>query len=307
MGTGHGYGKVILFNEHFVVYDVPAIASAIDRKTVATVERCAENKDYILHDNRPATPGYKQEKMAHQKDSIRRILAAMNIDECVEITLDGNLKAASGVGASAASCTAIARALSDEFALRMNEDEINAVAYEGEKGYHGDPSGIDNTCATFGGLVWFTKTEGMRRLTLKRPVEIVMGNTGVVADTKKAVAGVRERREKNRTLYDALCSRARLLAHEAREALTAADWPTVGKLMDMNHTLLQEIGVSSEELDTLVEVARRTGASGAKMTGGGLGGYMVALTPGTRVQKAVATATEAEGYETLQTRIGVAP
>jgi len=304
MGIGHGYGKVILFNEHFVVYGIPAIASAIDKKTIAEVKKC-EGKDFIIHDNREATPGYKEEKLDQQKESIIRIKKAMGIDDCIEIWLHGDLKAASGVGASAASCAAIARAIADEFGLNLSDERINEIAYEGEKAYHGSPSGIDNTCATFGGLVWFIKGKGMERLKIERPVEIVMGDTGIVANTKKAVAGVRERKEKYKEKYEQIFSEAEKLAYDAREALLKMDWEKVGQLMNKNHELLQQIEVSCKELDFLVEIARENGAYGAKMTGGGLGGYMVALTPGEELQEKVAKAIEKEGFYALRTKIGI--
>lgn len=304
MGKGYGYGKVILFNEHFVVYGIPAIASAIDKKTIAEVKKC-EGKDFIIHDNRDATPGYKEEKLEQQKESIVRIKKAMGIDDCIEIWLHGDLKAASGIGASAASCAAIARAIADEFGMNLSDEKINEIAYEGEKAYHGSPSGIDNTCAVFGGLVWFVKGEGMERLKIDKPVEIVMGDTGIVANTKKAVAGVRERKEKYKEKYDRIFKEAEELVYEARDALLKMDWERVGELMNKNHKFLQEIEVSCKELDFLVEVALENGAYGAKMTGGGLGGYMVALTPGKELQEKVAKAIEREGFYALRTRIGI--
>jgi len=302
MGKGSGFGKVILFNEHFVVYGIPAIVSAIEKKTVAEVKRIPEG--VIIHDNRDATPGYKEEKKEQQIDSLNRIIEAMSIDGGLEIWLGGDLRAASGVGASAASCTAIARAIADEFGLDYTDEQINNVAYEGEKGYHGIPSGIDNTAATFGGLVWFQSGK-MERLKMPGSVEIVMGNTGIVANTKKAVEGVRERREKYRQKYDRIFKDATDLVHEARDALVSGNMKEVGHHMDRNHELLQEIEVSCKELDFLVEVARDNGAYGAKMTGGGLGGYMVALTPGKELQEEVAKAIEKEGFYVLRTRIGV--
>ena len=304
MGKGYGYGKVILFNEHFVVYGIPAIASAIDKKTVAEVKKC-KGKDFIIHDNRDATPGYKEEKLEQQKESIIRIKKAMGIEDCIEIWLYGDLKAASGIGASAASCAAIARAIADEFGMNLSDEEINEIAYEGEKAYHGNPSGIDNTCAVFGGLVWFIKGKGMERLKIEKPVEIVMGDTGIVANTKKAVAGVRERKERYKEKYDKIFKEAEKLAYEARNALLEMDWKSVGELMNKNHKLLQEIEVSCKELDFLVEVALENGAYGAKMTGGGLGGYMVALTPGKELQEKVAKAIEKEGFYALRTKIGI--
>ena len=309
MGEGSGFGKVILFNEHFVVYGVPSIVSAIDRVTTATVESL-EGQGWSIEDNREATPGYKEEKLEQQRESVERILKAAGIDQTkhhIRITFGGDLVAASGIGASAASCTALARALSDEFGLRLSDEKINELAYEGEKAYHGTPSGVDNTAATYGGIIWFIRGDPnvIERIEVREPIEIVMGNTGIVADTAAAVAGVRERRERERKRYDRLFESARRLAHDARRALEGFDLEEVGRLMDENHGLLQEIGVSCRELDFLVELARDQGALGAKLTGGGLGGNMVALTPGRDLQEKVAGAIEKEGFEALRTRIGV--
>ena len=305
MGKGHGYGKVILFNEHFVVYGIPAIASAIDKKTVAEVKKCSGNEEFILHDDREETPGYKKEKLEHQRESIMRIKKAMGIDQCIEIWLGGDLRAASGVGASAASCAAIARAIADEFGMSFSDSEINEFAYEGEKAYHGNPSGIDNTCATFGGLVWYEKGKDMERMSISKPVEVVMGDTGIVANTKKAVEGVKQRKESMPELYEKIFDDARELVYEARDAIIEENWELVGSLMDRNHELLKKIEVSSDELDFLVDVARKAGAYGAKMTGGGLGGYMVALTPGKELQEKVTRAIEETGHYALRTKIGI--
>ena len=163
MGEGRGYGKVILFGEHFVVHGGPSIVSALDDATECAITR-RDKPGWDLVDDRPATPGYKQEKLEDQTDSINRILAAVGLDtreQGLDIRFGGNLYAASGVGASAASCTALARAVSGEFNYDFDNERINELAYEGEKGYHGNPSGVDNTAATFGGLIWFKRVESV--------------------------------------------------------------------------------------------------------------------------------------------------
>ena len=309
MGTGVGFGKVILFNEHFVVYGLPAIVSAIGTKTTALVEK-ASGAATEMDDRRPETPGYKAEKLREQQESLQRILKFMNIDtehNRFKITLAGDLIAASGIGASAASCAAIARAFSEELGLNYSDEQVNQAAYEGEKGYHGTPSGIDNTAATYGGLIWYKRDGGsqiMDRMKLRAPVEIVMGNTGLVADTKIVVAGVRERREKAAEEYAQIFKNATELVQEARKELVALDLPRLGISMNKNHELLQQIGVSCDELDDLVKLARENGALGAKMTGTGRGGYMVALTPGQELQERVAVEIERKGFQALRTTIG---
>jgi mevalonate kinase len=307
-GEGIGFGKAILFNEHFVVYGLPAIVTAIGKYTVAKVEP-VDKSGWKITDNRKATPNYKEKKTTQQKDSINRVLKKMKIDlskKGIKITLEGNLYCASGIGASAASCVAITRALSNHYNLNLSNEEINDVAYEGEKAYHGSPSGIDNTASTYGGLIWFEKGENnvMDRITLPNPVEIVMGNTGKVADTNKVVAGVRERKEQNPQKYAEIFDRAENIAYLAKDALQDEDYRELGKLMNENHKLLQQIEVSSRELDFLVKLSRDHGALGAKLTGGGYGGSMIALTPGRDLQDDVANAIEKEGFQTVKTVIG---
>lgn len=306
---GIGFGKVILFNEHFVVYGIPAIASAIGANTTALVER-REGAGVEVEDDRPETEGYKAEKLGQQKESLDLMLKFMNIDterNAFRITLGGDLIAASGVGASAASCAAIARAFSDELGLNYSDEKVNEIAFEGEKGYHGTPSGIDNTAATFGGLIWYRRegsSQLMERMKLRRPVEIVMGNTGIVADTRVVVGGVKERKEKDPDKYAQIFKNAEQLVHDARKQLEAFNLERLGTYMNENHALLQQIGVSCHELDALVDLARENGAIGAKMTGTGKGGYMVALTPGKELQERVANAIESKGLQALRTTIG---
>ncbi|PVX25326.1 MAG: mevalonate kinase [Candidatus Bathyarchaeum sp.] len=311
MGRGSGFGKTILFGEHFVVHGVPGIASAVDSAADAQVKKAT--KAITVKDERTGAKGYAEKKKMQQLESIERMLTAMNMDPkktAMDIWLGGNLPGFSGLGASAASSVAIARAIAEEYGLELSDEKINDVAYEAEKAYAGNPSGIDNTAATFGGLIWFKKnlnrgSNAIEQLNIREPVEIVIGNTGIVANTKAMVAGVAQRKEQNPKEYGVIFKQAEDLAHKGRNALEEFDLRKVGELMNQNHRLLQEIEVSCKELDTLVELARKQGAFGAKMTGGGGGGCMLALTPGKMLQEKVALAIEEEGFEVLRTKIGV--
>lgn len=305
---GIGFGKAILFNEHFVVYGIPSIVSAIGKYTIAKINP-SEIRGYTIQDNRDATPGYKQNKLEQQKISINNMIKKMDLDlnkNGINIELSGNLYAASGIGASAASCVAIARALSNYYSLNLSDEEINKIAYEGEKGYHGTPSGVDNTASTFGGLIWFEKsdTDVIDKIEIQNQIEIVMGNTGKVANTELAVKGVRDRKNSNPDKYKDIFNRAENIAYLAKRAFQEEDYTELGKLMNENHRLLQQIEVSTRELDFLVNIAREHGAYGAKLTGGGLGGNIIALTPGRDLQEEVANAIEKEGFQTLKTVIG---
>jgi mevalonate kinase len=310
MGKGSGYGKVILFGEHFVVHGVPGIVSAIDSTTDAEVKKAQSGIN--VKDERKTAKGYSEEKRLQQLESIERMLKAMGIDPKIslDIWVGGTLPGFSGLGASAASSVAIARAIAQELGMKISNEKINQVSYEAEKAYAGNPSGIDNTAATYGGLMWFKKNMGggpdkVEPLSIKTPVEIVIGSTGKVANTKAMVEGVAERKLKNPQKYNPLFKRAEELVYEGRAALEFFNLKKVGELMNENHRLLQEIEVSSKELDMLIEVARKQGAFGAKLTGGGGGGCMVALTPGKELQGKVASAFKTAGYEFLATKIGV--
>lgn len=326
MATGSGYGKVILFGEHFVVYGLPAIASAIADRTIAEVTIASgmeafpsgvgsgtfvlPGKGWTLYDSRPETPGYKMEKAVEQKKSIELMRSILKVDTSktpIKILLGGELKATSGVGASAASCAAIARAVSGLFQLGLSDDRINEVAHEGEKGYHGTPSGIDDTAATCGGMFLFKKAQPknlVETINTKGPMEIVMGNTGLTASTTTVVNGVRERRAAEPERFARIFAEAERLVLESRKALEAHELKTVGEFMNRNHELLVEIGVSGKKLERLIDIARNEGAPGAKITGTGMGGYMVALTPGKELQDRVARAMEKAGFAALRTSIG---
>ncbi len=310
MGKGSGYGKVILFGEHFVVHGVPGVVSATDAKTDAEVKKIPKGLE--IKDERKGSKGYAEEKKLQQIESIQRMLKAMDMptDTPMSIWIGGNLPGFSGLGASAASSVAIARAISEEFELKLSDEKINSVAYEGEKAYAGNPSGIDNTAATYGGLMWFRKNvkggpDLVERLKVKTPAEIVICSTGKVANTKAMVEGVAQRKKENPKKYEPLFKRAEEVAIEGRKALEGGDLKRVGELMNENHSLLQGIEVSSKELDFLVDLARKLGALGAKLTGGGGGGCMVALTPGEHLQEKVAAAFEKEGFQVLRTKIGI--
>jgi mevalonate kinase len=310
MGEGSGYGKVILFGEHFVVYGVPGIVSAIDSTTDAEVQKIG--KGIQIKDERKTAKGYSEEKRLQQMESIERMLISMGIDSKISLNIwiGGTLPGFSGLGASAASSVAIARAIAKELRMQISDEKINQIAYEGEKAYAGNPSGIDNTAATYGGLMWFKKNmaggpDKVERLHIRRPVELIIGSTGKVANTKAMVEGVAERKKNSSEKYDKIFKQAENLAYAGRKALETFDLKKVGDLMNENHRLLQEIGVSSRELDMLVEIARKQGALGAKLTGGGGGGCMTALTPGKDLQGKVASAIKNMGFEVLSTKIGV--
>lgn len=313
----HAYGKLILFGEHFVVYKVPALVGAVAAYTDCSIEvedvdtkddkgdeesKTTENDTGIVEivDNRPAVPNYKIKKAEEGKAAVDLVLNHFKIfgkGKKAKLTFGGNLCCASGIGASAAQVVALARAVKQtlpQFAT-LTEDEINAAGYEGEKGYHGTPSGIDNTAATFGGLLKFQRTDGepiFEKKQLKEPIRIVYASTGITSSTIEVVDDVRAKKEADPAWFDALLKQYCDIVSKGEKVLEDGNMNELGKLIDENHKILQDLTVSCDELDTLVIAAREAGAIGAKMSGTGRGGLMLALTPTEEIQNAVAAALE---------------
>ncbi|NIS60082.1 MAG: hypothetical protein GTO13_05065, partial [Proteobacteria bacterium] len=274
MGRGTGFGKTILIGDQFVLRGVPAIVSSIPYETVATVERI-EGGGWILEDNRTEIPGYKESKKQQQIKSINRILEVMNIDarrNPIKITFGGTLLAGSGVGASAASCVSLARALDEEFNLGLSIDEINQVAWEGEFAYHGTPSGVDNTASCYGGLMLYQLENDKRiieKVKIAKPIEVVLGNSGVTADTSALDGFVNKEKERDPALFSARLETIHAQALEVKKGLEVNDLGKVGAIMSENHKILIDMGLSHETLIYLCNLALEKGALGAKLTGGG--------------------------------------
>ncbi len=304
MGKGTGFGKTILIGDQFVLDEVPAIVSAISYETVTTVER-TDGEGWVLEDNRIEVPGYKEKKKEQQAGSINRILEVMNIDvkkNPIKITVGGNLLAGSGVGASAASCVSLARALNAEFNLGYPIEEINRVAWQGEFPYHGIASGVDNTASTYGGLLRFWLKNGQQNFEqIKTPnsFEIVLANSGITANTAALDEFIERQKKENPDLFGKRLKTIVSQGIDMKMALEAGDLDKVGKIMTENHKLLIDMDMSHEILDYLCNLALENGALGAKVTGGGRGGYMVALTPGKKLQEKIASVFEKEGYKLI--------
>ena len=309
MAKGTGFGKTILIGDQFVLEGVPAIVSAISFETETTVERIS-GEGWLLEDNRIEVPGYKEKKEEQQVRSIDRILEVMGIDvkkNPIKITIGGTLLAGSGVGASAASCVSLARALNEEFKQGLSIEEINRVAWQGEFPYHGVASGVDNTASTYGGLLLFQLINGKQyfeKIKTLKSFEIVLANSGITANTALLDEVTDKQKKEDPQLFAERMKTITAQTFAMKQVLEAGDLETVGKIMSTNHKLLAEMQLSHEILDYLCELALDKGAWGAKVTGGGRGGYMVALTPGIKLQETIASAFEKEGYKFIQASIG---
>jgi mevalonate kinase len=297
-GKGTGQGKVIIFGEHFVVHGAPAIAGGISNTAVVEVARSDRNR--IITEQKVVEE--------YSLKGIEAVLGSMGIMEKYDVKLAGDLPTYGGLGSSAAFCVALTNALAQEKGLHLTKDQVNRHAYEGEKAFHGNPSGIDNTIATHGGVVEFTrgKTPAESRfvfLELKKPLDLVVSFSGKYGPTSKMVERVGEFKEKDEAEFAQLMDEYMKIAMEGRKAIEKGRIDVIGQLMNENQELLSELGVSDEANDRIVRIAMEAGALGSKVTGGGGGGCCITLADGAEKAKGIARILDSEGYKSFFTRI----
>ena len=292
-------GKIILLGEHAVVYGKHALALPIPAAVRATVAASGAGSTIRVPQWGIATDVSADDPSGIGPAALLVMREFGVEDRAYAIELESALPRAMGLGSSAAFAVALARAFAVELGLELEDEAINGIAFKCEELAHGTPSGIDNTLATFARPMLFRKGESLEleTLELSETVPVVVAFSHTPGLTREQVAAVRARRQRNPGHYDAIFDEIDALAAEGAAALAAADYKRLGELMNIDQGLLNAIGVSTPELESMVGMARAAGAAGAKLTGGGGGGSIVALCPGRErdVQKALETA----GYKTL--------
>jgi hydroxymethylglutaryl-CoA reductase len=305
---GIGYGKIILLGEHSVVYGRHAIAIPIPLRMRALVEDIDKGVELII----PRWGvEYQLAKPPEQRRSFEKaagtILDELGLaDRGIRIEVFPDVPRGMGLGGSAALAVAIIRALDLHFKLGLDDNEVNRLAYQSEQIAHGQPSGIDNTLATFGKPLVFRKDNPplVELLNIPQPLSLVVGMTHKQGLTAKTVGDVKAARERLPRIYDKIFDDIDALALQAVSAIQENRLDALGELMNINQGLLNALQVSTPELEKLVNLAREAGALGAKLTGGGGGGAMVALCDGDAGSAAVQETLEQHGYEAHAFTIG---
>ncbi|HNR01289.1 MAG TPA: mevalonate kinase [Anaerolineaceae bacterium] len=282
--TSSAPGKIILCGEHAVVYGAPAIALPVfqvNTKTVVVAKPAAPEGELRI-----IAPCINLDSRLDSLDNDHPLKAAselvkqalgINRFQACEIRISTSIPIAAGLGSSASVTVSLSRALSAFHGHPLTDDAVNKIAFEVEKLHHGTPSGIDNTVITYQIPVYFIKDKPIEHLMIRKGFILVIADSGTASLTAKTVAGVRERWLADKERYDALFMEIADLSREIKDVLLKDDLTGNANLLTRNHDLLKNLGVSTPKLDDLVNTALDAGAYGAKLSGGGGGGNIIAL------------------------------
>jgi mevalonate kinase len=298
-GVGVARGKAILFGEHAVVHGHPALAAGLERGVV--VEVFPDPSGPVMEVDPwglEARPG--GERVVDR--ALASFLARRGLEQAeLRLRATSDVPLGAGLGSSAALFAAAAQGLASYRGEFLQSEELELWVGAAEQVFHGSPSGIDVAATTRGGVGWFVRGQGWKPVALPEKLALVVGREAGRRDTGSVVARVGRRLETEPDVVHAILARVGDLARAARPALVAGDWPRVGALMRRNHELLRELGVSTPGLDDLCALARAEGALGAKLTGAGGGGSVIALAPGNEAR--IAAVWRASGREAFVTEI----
>ena len=308
--TATAPGKAILVGEHAVVYGRPAIAVPVTQvQAKATVIADIRGRPGEIWIDAPGINLSVSLSQLPDTNAIVQLFKAVTKElkiarfPALRITIISTIPIAAGLGSGAAVAVAAIRALSAFVGRPLTDERVSALAYEQEKIFHGTPSGIDNTVITYAQPIFFMREQPFQLLHPAAPFTLVIGDTGVRSPTRVAVSGVRDRRQAEPEKYDALFDQMAEITRQVKDCIESGEMQAMGSLLDQNQRLLQEIGVSNSALDRLVNAARDAGAWGAKLSGGGMGGNMIAVADPTRTEEIAACLRAAGAVRTWVTEI----
>ncbi len=308
--TATAPGKAILVGEHAVVYGRPAIAVPVTqvqaKATVIAEIRGQPGEIWIEAPGINLSASLSQlpdtNAIVHLFKAVTKELKIARFP-ALRITIISTIPIAAGLGSGAAVAVAAIRALSAFIGKPLADERVSALAYEQEKIFHGTPSGIDNTVITYAQPIFFMREQPFQLLRPAAPFTLVIADTGVRSPTRVAISGVRDRRQAEPEKYDALFDQMAEITYQVKDCIESGEMQALGSLLDQDQRLLQEIGVSNSALDRLIKAARNAGAWGAKLSGGGMGGNMIAVTDPTRAEAIAAGLRVAGAVRTWVTEI----
>jgi len=306
--TSVGHGKVILFGEHGVVHGVPAMAVAVEGGALVDHEVLREGPTALHIDpwgvDVAATDVHMGSERSEPLHRALRVARGM-YDDDLELRLRAtmHLPGGAGMGSSAALGVAVLREMDAARGIERDLDEMIARSLEWERVFHGNPSGVDNAMAASGGLAIYRKGEPIERIGLRGTLRLVVGNSGESSSTKEMVASVARQYEHDPgrvgKIFDGMAS----IVQNARIALMAGDFRSLGQLMTLNQALLNSLMLSTATIEEMIEAAIEAGALGGKVTGAGGGGCMIALVDSEDAREKVKEALSGLGKDVYDVEI----
>jgi len=299
-------GKVILLGEHAVVYGRPAIAVPVSdlRATVEITSQSPGSGVIIVAEDIGQSyrldEDYESDAARALQTTVRNTLQYLGIseDQALRIVVRSQIPIARGMGSGAAVATALVRALAEHYGRHLTARAVSDLVYQTEAIFHGTPSGIDNTVIAFEKPVYFVKGQRADIFWVGKPFTLLIADTGIPSKTRAAVEDVRRAWLADRPRYEALFDEIGTTVESGKQAIAEGKLRELGQLMNRNHGLLRELGVSCRELEALYLAALDAGAKGAKLSGSGRGGCLIALVD-ERTQDEVASALRAAGAQAL--------
>jgi mevalonate kinase len=294
-------GKIYFFGEHAVVYGENAVACAIDLRTKVKVEvqSSAAFKTEILSN-------YKAESYPYVVKAVEKINEISNENKNksknknkikIKIEIESQIPVKAHLGSSAAVTVATIAALNAEFKLGLNLKEIAKLGYEVEHEVQGAASPTDTYVSTFGGIVAIPKRKRLSAMD----IGMVIGDSNKPSSTKEMIAKVKSFNLEYPEIAQGIIKTIGKISKAGFQYLKKADFQAVGRLMNINQGLLEALGVSTDQLSAMCNAARKAGAYGAKLTGAGGGGCMIAICSKARVQDII-SAISALGCRAIETR-----
>ncbi len=309
--TAQAPAKVILFGEHAVVYGRPAIAVPVTSLRARAIVRAEPRAPH--GQVRLLAPAVQLDALLDElaeDHPLRRVveltaeeLGAAYLPAC-QISIQSEIPPASGLGSGAAVSVAIIRAVAAYLGKSLSDETVSKIAYEVEKIYHGTPSGVDNTVIALQKAVFFVRGEPIQPLRVGRPFTLVIADSGIPSPTAATVADVRAAWQQDPERFEALFDQIGAIVLQACALIEKGQPDQLGELMNRNQSLLQELGVSSPVLEHLIEAARHAGALGAKLSGGGRGGNLIALVNSSDASTVAQALKEAGARGVIVTTVG---
>jgi mevalonate kinase len=319
-GKASAPAKVILFGEHFVVYGSPAILAAINKRISVDARTLLHDEDKIVirsdigvageywHNGEfnPLEGGRKAKAVLDPLYvAIRQVLLMRNKKKIgIEVGISSRVPPGIGLGSSAASCVATVAAVDSLFQKNPSRQKVCELAIESERQIHKRTSGADCYVSTFGGMMhYYGKSKSFKNIEAKGSLSLVVASTGIKHYTSDLVAGVKRFKDTNKTLFESLAKQASDICLQAWTAIESGKSDKIGELMNENQIILQQIGISHPKAHNIIDICSKAGAIGAKITGAGGGGAVIALAASKQEGTKIALHVKEAGYQSFEVEI----